>query len=168
MTALTERRKADRLKMALELVALATSLGATAAIEPEGSITYAPYRIVVRITAARGLRIAVDFDGKSCQPDVHVMSWHFDLNCDTCLSDRFGLLGTINLYHFRKATYVAHGFDALCLGLEYGLELARDGTAFDSVREASSIAENGTAAERNARWKTYFDSVIASSAPVSA
>lgn len=156
---LTERRKADRSKMADALASLARAQGATVAVEPEGSCAYRPHRIVVRVEAARGLRVAIDFDGKSCQPDVHVMSWNFDLSSDARLSDRFARLGSINEYHHRKATYVAHGFEALCFALEFGLTLARDGTAFDVDREAAAIAKDGTAAEQNARWQPYFDSV---------
>jgi len=153
---LTEKLKADRKVMALKIKALAESLGATADIEwEEPTSTFRKRRTIVHIKAARGLRLNVDLDGDSCQPDVHVLSWHIDLDTDARLADSFG---NINRHHFRKATYYGDGFEGL-FGLEGMVELglckARDGDAFSAEREAAKIAVEGTAAERNARWAVW-------------
>lgn len=159
MNALTERRKSDRAKMADAVADIAREYGATATIEPEGSNSISPRRVMVRIEAQRGLCLNLDFDGQSCQPDIHVLSWHFNHDTDACLSDRFASFGSLNRFHFRKATHVAYGYTNLIAMLEHCLDLAQGGEAFDLDREAAAIAADGTAAERNARWNAYFDSV---------
>lgn len=153
---LTERRKADRAKMAQEIADLAPTMGANAVINPEGYSAVAPRRVTVAIRAARGLRVDIDFDGETSIPDRHIVSWCIATDSDARLSDKFARYGSINPYHFGKATCFADGFDALCLAVEYGLECARDGSAFDAEREAAAIAKDGTAAEREARWAAYF------------
>lgn len=154
--ALTEKRKADRKVMALKLKALAESLGATADIEwEEPTSTFRKRRTIVHIKAARGLCLNVDLDGDSCQPDIHVLSWHMDLDTDARLDDSFG---NINRHHFRKATYFGEGFEGpwgLEGQVELGLCKARDGDAFNAEREAVKVATEGTAAERNARWAEW-------------
>lgn len=151
MAELTERRKADRLKMAEIVRALAVECGAKAEIvdKPYGDLS--PQEIVVKIVAPGGLRLGVDFDGKSCQPDVHVLSWHVDSSkADACLADAFA--HSLNRIHFHKATDVAYGFDALCDVLRRKLAMCADGTAYDPVRTAAAIAKYGTFEERNEAW----------------
>ena len=145
---LTERRKADRAEMASRLEDLIIHCGAKVTREEMG-----PREIWLNVEAPRGLRLTLDLDGDSVQPDVHVLSWHMALDSDACLSDRF--YGSLNNYHFRKATTIAHGFDELCNAIETCLCDAADGTAFDADREARHIAEHGTAAERKAKWDEY-------------
>lgn len=129
---LTERKKADRLKMATDLEKLISKCGATFTREDgkPGSFWPGPREILFKISAAQGLELHLDLDGDSPQPDVHVLSWCVHHSSDAKLSDKFGKFGPLNNYHYRKATYIAEGFDALCLALEYGLESARDGSAF--------------------------------------
>lgn len=144
--ALSERRKADREKMAKGLVAVATAAGANAEIEEMG-----PGELWVQIRAPRGLGLTITLDGQSPQPDVHVLSWFMASNVDTRFSDAFTRGGrvSLNTVHFSKATDIAHGYEDLCLSLRDGLELACSGMAFDDEREAHAIAVNGgTAAER--------------------
>lgn len=157
MTKLTVTRKADRKKMAAIIYDLATSLGAEAVIKPEDpASSFDSRRTVVGITAARGLKVGVSFDGGTSQPDVWVLSWHVDIDYDTCLDDGFG--GQVNPHHFAKATYVAYGFDHLKEQLARGLSKAADGSAFSDEREAAKIAKSGeTALQRRARFKAYFD-----------
>lgn len=152
MTTFTEKKKADRAKMAEIVRALAVEMGCEAEIEdkPYGEIS--PQMVMVKIRTDRGLKLTIDFDGKSCQPDVHVMSWHMDTKVDTRLADAFG---DINPYHFCKATDVAYGFDSLIRILSRKLELCRTGAAYSPEREAASIAKDGTAAERAARFAAY-------------
>jgi hypothetical protein len=121
---LTEKRAADRLKMAADLIATAQAHGAVAYIDREWP---EPRAIMVNIETPRGLRINIDFDGTSLQPDVFVMSWHIHHTSDTKLSPAFG---DINPYHRRKATDVAYGFTDLCDRLARSLDMAAAGTAF--------------------------------------
>lgn len=121
---LSERRKADREEMAKGVEALLDELGIEHEREEMG-----PREIYIRITAPRGLCLTVDFDGDSWQPDVHVLSWHMDMDSDAQLSDaRFG--GNVNPHHKHKATYIAAGYDDLLVKLRRGLELAISGEAF--------------------------------------
>lgn len=152
---LTEKRKADREKMAAAIIALATECGATAAIDPDWPGERA---IMIRIQAARGLRLYIDFDGDSSQPDVYVLSWHMSTDVDTCFADAFSRGGRVplNSIHWRKATDVAYGFDALLTALRASLLQAQSGEAFSPEREAAAIAKAGeTAAQRNARYDAW-------------
>ena len=147
---LTEKRKADREKMAAAVIALATECDATAAIDPDWPGERA---IMLEIRAARGLCLNIDFDGDSPQPDVHVLSWHMSTDVDTCFADAFG---DLNRFHYRKATGVAHGFDELLRSIHTGLTLAASGEAFSAEREAAAIAKAGeTAAQRNSRYDAW-------------
>lgn len=149
---LTERRKADRTRMAQALATIAADLGASVQIGAEFD---GPRKITVSIAAARGLCINIDFDGKSCQPDVFVCPWHMSSKTDACLSDAFP--GSVNPFHWSKAMTVCYGFENLCAHVAEALEMARDGSCFDPDREVRSIAKNGTWQEREARfaqWRT--------------
>lgn len=156
---LTVSRAADRAKMAERLATLARSLGAEATIE---AAPLSERGVVVRIVAARGLCLNVDFDGDSRQQreGVWVLSWHMGLKTDACLADSFG--GNVNPHHHRKATYIGRGFEGLggVLGqAELGLCKARDGDAFSAEREARAIAKDGTWQARQARFDSYIDSL---------
>lgn len=122
---LTERRKADREAMAAQLQALALQHGATARrCEFEG-----PREIALEIEAPGGLRVRVDLDGDSVQPDVHVLPW-------VCWAEGVRLapgFGTVNPHHGRKATHVARGWPGLRAEIERGLRAAADGTAYVSA-----------------------------------
>lgn len=127
-TTLSERRAGDRKKMALALQELITRCGATF-VRDEGTDTVGAQAIRLRVTAPGGLLLRVDLDGKSIQPDIHVLSWHMAFESINRLNDAtFG--GNVNPYHQLKATYVAYGFEDLCKQLEFGLLHARDGTAY--------------------------------------
>lgn len=153
MAALTERRKADRAKMAEAVRALAVEMGCAATVvdRPYGDMS--PQEIVVNIRTDRGLCLGVDFDGQSTQPDVHVLSWHMATDVDTRLSDAFG---SVNPHHFRKSTDVARGLDQLLDVLRRKLALCRDGSAYSAEREAAMIKKNGmTAAESMAQFAAW-------------
>lgn len=131
---LSERRQADRSKMATLIEALVVECGASCTREAGGTYP-GPNVIHVDVKGARGLEVTVALDGKSCQPDVHVLSWHMDLQSSARLDNAtFG--GSVNRYHQRKATYVAYGFTDLHQQLKRALLLAKDGTAFLPEPEA--------------------------------
>lgn len=120
--AYSERRKADREAMAAQMIVLATSHGCTV------ERTDSPPCIMLRIEAPGGLCVSIDVDGKSCQPDVHVIPWHMHYESDAKLARSFG---DVNPHHQRKATHVRLGFDALHAELERGFKAAADGTAYE-------------------------------------
>lgn len=127
-TTLSVTRAMDRQKMAQELQAVIAVYCATCT-RIEGEQAVGPRAIRLKVEAPRGLRVTVDLDGDSCQPDVHVLSWHMAPSATAQLNDAtFG--GNVNPYHKQKATYVAHGFLDLIAQLRKGLAMAVDGSAF--------------------------------------
>ena len=125
---LSSSRKADRIFMAAALVALVKECGASCQVNPLDSYPGEREKKVVIDTPA-GLELTVDIDGDSRQPDVYVLSWHMNWQAEDRLNNAtFG--GDVNPHHFRKATYVAYGFDDLCRQLRKGLTMAIDRTAF--------------------------------------
>lgn len=126
--ALSERRAGDRNKMAAAIEQLVVECGASF-IRATGEDDPGPNEININVTAPGGLRLLVDFDGKSAQPDVHVLSWNMSFDSTKRLNNAtFG--GDVNSIHFRKATYVARGFEDLCTQLRAGLLMAKDGSAY--------------------------------------
>lgn len=154
MAVLTERRKADRAKMAETLIAIAAEFGCETEVEGEGENSICPRRIQVIIKHPRGLQCAFDFDGQSCQHDVFVNGWHFSGECDTVLADCFPQ-GVVNSHHFRKCTTACGGFDSLCQHVRAVLTMANSGALFSEERERKRVAEYGTWQEQAARWEEY-------------
>lgn len=134
MKALTERRKADREAMAAEIRALATELGATV----EDGYAFDPQEIALEIHHAGGAYLPLDFDGKSCQPDVHVACWNVRSDSAACFSASFG---DVNTYHFRKCQFVARGFASLLAQVRRDLEALNDGSGYSAERTAKHAAE---------------------------
>lgn len=134
-TQLTERRKADRIEMARLVRMLAESFGATVTDEE-------PLReskeIRLRIIHKGGATIGLDFDGKSCQPDVHVACWNVRSDSPACFSNSFG---DINRYHHRKSQFVAHGFNALLMQLTRDLKKLNSGEAYNEERTKAFAVE---------------------------
>lgn len=131
---LSERRAADRTEMAKGVMALVAACGATAT-QACGADYLGPHTVGISITTPRGLCLTVDFEGDSWQPDVYVMSWHMAFDAVDTLEDAtFG--GSVNPHHFRKATYVAYGYEDLCKQLKKGLDLAISGKAFRPLKAA--------------------------------
>lgn len=165
---LSVARAKDRDAMASQLEALAVSLGA----EVSRGEFHGEREIVVSIRAARGLCLNVDFDGDSSQQrgGIWVLSWHMSTDTDARLADSFG--GDVNPHHYRKATYIARGFEGLfgVLGMvELGLCKARDGDAFSAERERRMIEKSGeTAAQASERWAKYREDFAAECAAKSA
>ena len=125
---LSVRRQADRIFMAAALVKLVNECGASCQVNPLDSYPGDREKKVVIDTPA-GLQLTVEFDGDSSHPNVFVLSWHMHWQAEDHLNNAtFG--GNVNCHHFRKATYVAHGFDDLCSQLRKGLTMAIDRTAF--------------------------------------
>lgn len=147
---LTERKKADRAKMAEMVRELAVNCGAE--VEIISNWLGESRAVAVKIAASRGVGLTVDFDGTSTQPGVFVLSWHID-DSDARFADFF--CGCLNTCHFAKATDVCHGFDSLLEILRERLESIREGWAFSPEREAEQIAKHGTAAQRRAKWDRY-------------
>jgi hypothetical protein len=125
---LDERRTSDRQQMAKAIAAIATDCGATVVLN-EGVSPADTRAIFLDVFTPAGLEVRVEFDGKSPQPNVYVLSWHMSFNASKRLNPvTFG--GNVNTCHFMKATYVAYGFEDLCTQFTRALLLARDGGAF--------------------------------------
>lgn len=128
----TETRKADRMTMLDVVVALIVECGARV-IEREGEHAGLPRkrRCLVTLEAENGLRLTVDFDGASSQPNIHVLSWYIatDHKWDA-VKPAPGFAPSVNPCHWHKATDICEGFESLCATLRKRLASARDGTAF--------------------------------------
>lgn len=131
---LTERRKADRAKMAAILESEMREAGATVT-RPEA---YCPRQVRLEIAVPGGAYIDVDFDGDSWQPDVHVATWNVRSDSLFAFSAAFG---NINEYHFSKANRVAYGFDHLLAGLRRDVAMLLDGRGYSIVHAAKRAAD---------------------------
>jgi hypothetical protein len=127
---LTENKKVDRTKMAKDMEAIITVAGAT--FEREDGNSIEPQCIRLNVRAAHGLRVSVEFDGQSCQPNVYVLSWNIS-HTDARLSHAFP---NVNPVHYQKSTDVCYGFEHLCFVMKRRLEVAANGTAFSAERQA--------------------------------
>lgn len=149
MAELTERRAADRAKMADELERIATAAGATVT-RPE---SYSSREIRLEIKVTGGARIHVDFDGDSCQPDTHVCTWNVELDSPAC----FGDFGSVNKYHRRKATRVCYGFDHLCETLQRDIAKLLSGEAYSAEHSRAHALEM---IEREERAAEYYRPLV--------
>lgn len=123
---LTERRKADRAKMAGHIAELARQygIGNLTTAEQHGS-----RQVSVDLAGPHGLKTTIQFRGNSphSQPDTYVLSWHgvedgWQLSPDT--------FGHVNPCHGHKATDVIRGFRPLLAALRWRFEDITDGSAF--------------------------------------
>ena len=128
--AYTETRKSDRAEMVRQLVELVQSKDVECKVESPS--IWGPRAVQVEIKAPRGLRLSVDFDGDSNQPDIHVLSWHFKHGGTAKLQTTFA--PSVNTCHFRKATDIAYGFDALLNIIALRLDSAISGEAFQTTQ----------------------------------
>lgn len=149
---LSETRKKDRAEIAALVCATLSELKIDHTWTREGFDECYKKAHVIKIEAPQGLRLQIEIDGDSCQPNVHVLPWNFSLKSDTCFADAFG---AINQCHYRKATLVAYGTDGLLAHLREKLTQALDGSAFSPERTAEAVAKDGTWQEREARWEKY-------------
>lgn len=132
---LTERRKGDRAKMAAMLEAACIAEGATVVVTREGTDDIYPKRVRLLITGARGMFIGIDFDGQSCQPDIHVGCWNLPIDATDCFNPKAFICG-VNTYHYQKATVVAEGLYPLILEITANLRDGFRGRAFSAEIEA--------------------------------
>ena len=129
---LTERRKADRETMMAGVEALLQRLKVPYRHDELNLSIICPRRVSIELMFPRGLRLTVNFNGDSPQPDVFVLSWHVSTKSRACLSDIFD---SINNYHFQKATDIATGYERLLWKLESRILAVQDGSAFSLERE---------------------------------
>lgn len=124
MTELTERRKADRARMAGAVAELARTHGLGVMVYPELPGTR---RCSVDLHGPHGLGLTVSFDGASPQPvaDTYVLSWH-----GSSRRLRQAAFGSVNRHHGHKATDVARGFPELAALLARRLSAIAGGSAF--------------------------------------
>ena len=127
---LSETRKADRQKMAEALAAICKEHGVHCEVLNcwQGKDT----AWAVKIQADTGLSTTIDFTPDSIQPNIFVLSWHFNSLPDR--SDRGyeinpEVFHDYNNYHFRKATDTAHGWENLKSVVTRRVKQIADGTA---------------------------------------
>lgn len=134
---LTEKRKADREKMAAGVTELVTSLGMTVERDASGldGTVYEGRRVSLELAGPRGVTVGVDFDGKSCQMDVYVLTWNTPLHNKgadrVCFTANFGDM--VNKFSRDKSTRIAYGFDHLQQILRTDIAKLNDGSAFDDA-----------------------------------
>lgn len=127
----TAQRKAERAAMALQVVDLASEHGLAAWHQPEQNGT----RLTsVDLQGPHGLQVTVRFQGYpgGTARDTYVLSWH-GVEDGWRLDPR--AFQTVNKFHGRKATDVAHGFDTLYVLLDRRFRRISDGTAFITEQE---------------------------------
>lgn len=124
---LTEKRKADRQKMAEGVKALCEEMGASCEIKPGlGSRE-------IRLNIEMGeCRVGIDFDGESNQPDVICMPWNTLLSSDARMTPAFGraVVAEVNPFHRAKCMGFAHGYEDLIDRLRAALECIKAGDAY--------------------------------------
>lgn len=153
MSKLTERRKADRAKMAAMIIAAMESAGAQAAIDETWD--HDPRELMIRITAPGGAYISVLLDGGSCQPDCHVVTW----NTPRAVFIN-PAMGDINPHHYGKATRVEYGVERLIARLSNDVERFASGDGYLRHDDPRLVAMAESYAARN--WP---DPRIADAAP---
>lgn len=85
------------------------------------------------IQSPDGLRLTIDFDGKSCQPDVFVLSWHMTVaSAEHNKIIRADFAASRNAFHKRKATDVCEGFFNLMLVMSLRLQSIAAGEATET------------------------------------
>jgi hypothetical protein len=149
---LSETRKADRQKIAQMVSDICSEYKIDHSWTREGFVEGYPKAHVIQIDAGEGLKVSVEIDGDSVQPNTWVLAWHIGFNSDARLADSFG---DINKFHFQKCTEVARSTFGLIDHLRSKFELIAEGKAFDEERKAASIKELGTATERAARFAEW-------------
>lgn len=121
---LTERRGPDRHEIVRRVCVLCEHHGVGHRVEED----YLGNKrsIAVHIVGADGLGLTFDVDGTTCQPDTHVLSWHFSFDLPREDRERFrnrvilpGFAQDRNSFHKRKATDI-------CCGTRQLLELLDD------------------------------------------
>jgi len=137
---LTERRKADREKMAREVEGLAARYGWQAfrcEYTKAGDTR-------VNLVGPRGLAVGVEFERGSWQTDNYCLAWHFDYkeairNPDApqaLLSEVFSIYQGSPFgasHHRRKCTAFARGIDTLLDKLEVAMQMAAGGSPFGNA-----------------------------------
>lgn len=129
-TELSERRKADREAMARTVEALAVKHGCTCTRRELPWLNR--HAIGLELSLRGGLHLNLDFDGKSCQPNVHVLPWHMRGDVQHYLNPSV-FDWNVNPHHGHKATLVRQGSAALFDHLERVMAAAADGSAFTAT-----------------------------------
>jgi hypothetical protein len=133
---LSEKRKADREVMAKavhDLWLKDAGPDFTAKIEGHTDDFFlGKDAMMITLNGPRGVRLGIDFDRRSPQPGVFVLSWNIRLST-ALFSTAFG---DPNRWHFQKSTDVAYGFDSLCAVLAKRKAQLASGEAFQDAPRA--------------------------------
>ena len=133
---LTERRKADREKMAVMVELLCCEIGA----KVERQMRDREIRLEISFSDAR---VGIEFDGGpfNTQVDLYCMPWNVCLDSEARFTTKFGIAvgAEVNPHHRQKCMGFADGIDALLLRLRFAMECIKRGEAFEAV-EAAKVA----------------------------
>lgn len=109
MSKLTEKRKADRIKMATILHDNVVAAGGTCEIvDWAKKFGHPSRRIMCEIVAPGGAEIWVSFDGDTSQPDTYVATWN--TRGKLWINPA---MGPVNPHHWSKLNRVGYGFEHL-------------------------------------------------------
>lgn len=151
MVQLTERRKADRIKMANLLKEAVEQHGATCKIEDWAVKFNTPSRrIMCHVVAPGGAEISVSFDGDTSQPDTFVATWN--TRGKLWINPA---MGPVNPHHFSKLNRVAMGFDHLLMVLTCDIDDFADGKGYLTEDHPKIQAMKASYEERG--WPWYPD-----------
>lgn len=135
--------------MAARLAEIATRHGFTADIHPA---SWDPgEELLVKIATKRGLTLSTSFHRRATWGFLG--HWHIGTDSDARLAVSFG---NVNTSHQCKATL--HGgddFEAFATEVDRKLRQIAETDVFDAAKEAASIAREGNAVERAAKWAEY-------------
>lgn len=124
---LSEKRKADRTKMAAILRDAVIAHGGTCEIR-DWAVDFPDRgyrRLTCDITAPGGATIGVSFDGATSQPDTFVATWNtrgkLFIN---------PIMGDVNRHHWSKLNRVCYSFDQLLLVITCDMDDFADGKGY--------------------------------------
>lgn len=124
---LTDRRKADRAKMATMVEALCTELGASVERSERDR------EIHLEVALGEG-RVGLEFDGGpyNLNPDCYCLPWNTARRSDAKMTPAFGRAvgAEVNPFHHAKCMGFADGIDDLLFRLRAAMECINRGEAF--------------------------------------
>lgn len=133
---LTERRHADRLRMAGMIEDLCREFGASCAIED-----HSDRRELWCEISFGAARVTIEFCGQpDALPDCYCIPWNIRPDCDETMTAAFGRAvgDEVNPVHRRKCMTFATGIERLLASLRSAFACIADGRAFSNpIRHAA-------------------------------
>lgn len=148
MDNLSEKRKADRIKMATILRDTVLEMGGKCEIVDWAEKYDRPSRrIMCEIEAPGGATIWVSFDGDTSQPNTFVATWNTRGKLWLHPS-----MGAVNPHHWSKLNRVAYGFTHLLMIITNDLASFADGSGYMTEDHPKIQAMKASYEERGWAW----------------